>query len=78
MLIHVRDVLSAAELQQTRELLSDAPWADGGVTAGVQSAQVKNNQQLPQAHPVTQALQQLVMKRTALSTWLPNALAVPP
>ena len=61
MLVHVRDVLSAAELQQARDLLSDAPWADGGVTAGVQSAQVKNNQQLPQAHPVTQALQQLVM-----------------
>ena len=61
MLVHVPEVLSAAELQQARDLLSDAPWADGGVTAGVQSAQVKNNQQLPQAHALTQALQQLVM-----------------
>jgi PKHD-type hydroxylase len=61
MLVHVPEVLTAAEVQQARALLADAPWGDGGVTAGVQSAQVKNNQQLPQAHAVTQALQQAVM-----------------
>lgn len=61
MLVHVPEVLTAAELQQARALLADAPWGDGNVTAGVQSAQAKNNQQLPQAHPVTQALQQAVL-----------------
>ncbi|MGY0195653.1 Fe2+-dependent dioxygenase [Leptothrix sp. BB-4] len=61
MLLHVPQVLSADELAQARALLLDAPWADGGVTAGVQSAQVKNNLQLPQAHPTTQALQKLVL-----------------
>ncbi len=61
MLLHVPQVLTAAELDQARTLLIDAPWVDGQVTAGVQSAQVKNNQQLPQAHPLTQALQQIVL-----------------
>ena len=28
-------------------LMTIAPWGDGRVTAGVQSAQVKNNEQLP-------------------------------
>lgn len=61
MLIHVPQVLDPHELQQARALLADAPWGDGQVTAGVQSAQAKNNQQLPQVHATTQALQQLVM-----------------
>lgn len=61
MLIHVPHVLDPHELQQARALLADAPWGDGNVTAGLQSAQVKNNQQLPQVHAATQALQQIVM-----------------
>lgn len=61
MLLHVPQVLDADELAQVRSLLVDAPWVDGQVTAGVQSAQVKNNLQLPQAHPLTQALQSVVL-----------------
>jgi PKHD-type hydroxylase len=61
MLIHVQNVLGPDELSQVRRLLADAPWGDGNVTAGVQSAQVKNNQQLPQQGAVTQALQSLVL-----------------
>ncbi|MDT4291002.1 Fe2+-dependent dioxygenase [Methylomonas sp. MO1] len=48
MLIEIPEVLSPAELQQVRDLLADAPWADGRITAGSQSAQVKNNWQLPE------------------------------
>lgn len=48
MLIHVPDVLTADELARVRSLLADAPWADGRITAGTQSAQVKNNLQLPE------------------------------
>ncbi|MDP4301502.1 Fe2+-dependent dioxygenase [Leptothrix discophora] len=61
MLLHVPQVLNAAELDHARTLLVDAPWGDGQVTAGVQSAQVKNNQQLPQAHALSQSLQQIVL-----------------
>jgi len=48
MLIHARNVLSPAELQRIRALLDAADWADGRITAGTQSAQVKRNQQLPE------------------------------
>ena len=48
MLLHVRHVLDADELRAPRQLLAGAPWGDGRVTAGVQSAQAKNNEQLPQ------------------------------
>lgn len=62
MLVHVRQVLSAGELQRARALLRDAPWHDGRATAGVQSAQVKNNEQLPQDGEPTKTLQQLVLQ----------------
>ena len=48
MLLQVPGVLSAVQVQQCRELLDAAAWIDGSSTAGTQSAQVKNNQQLPE------------------------------
>jgi len=61
MLLHVREVLNAAELHEARAILARAEWIDGRKTAGVQSAQVKNNEQLPQDGEATRALQRLVM-----------------
>jgi PKHD-type hydroxylase len=61
MLLHVREVLNAAELREARALLARAAWGDGRVTAGVQSAQAKNNEQLPQDGADTRALQQIVL-----------------
>ena len=61
MLLHVRQVLDADELKRASRLLVGAPWGDGRATAGVQSAQAKNNQQLPQDGPETRALQQIVL-----------------
>ncbi|WP_418317734.1 Fe2+-dependent dioxygenase [Piscinibacter sakaiensis] len=61
MLLHLQAVLDADELARAAELLADAPWCDGRVTAGEQSAAVKRNQQLPQQHPLTRALQQIVL-----------------
>lgn len=48
MLIEIPEVLNPDELAQVRALLTDAPWTDGRITAGSQSAQVKNNWQLPE------------------------------
>src|SRR5262249_10487773 len=39
-----------------RRLLDAANWVDGRVTAGVQSAQGKENEQLPEDHPVAREL----------------------
>src|SRR3954468_24675607 len=61
MLLHIRDVLTPAELHDARTILASADWGDGRVTAGVQSAQAKNNQQLAQDAPQTRALQQIVL-----------------
>ena len=62
MLLHVREVLDADELREARVILARAPWGDGRVTAGVQSAQAKNNEQLPQDSAEAKALQQLVLR----------------
>ena len=47
MLLHIENVFSAEELAQAQAILAEAPWADGKITAGSQSGQVKNNLQLP-------------------------------
>ena len=52
MLLKIADVLTADHVLQCREALQKADWVDGRVTAGYQSAKVKNNQQLPEDHPV--------------------------
>ncbi|WKB51142.1 Fe2+-dependent dioxygenase [Eleftheria terrae] len=62
MLLNLPEVLTRDEVRQLREVLAQAPWDDGRVTAGSQSAQVKNNRQLPQDHPVTRQLQGQVLQ----------------
>lgn len=61
MLLTLSQVLSPAALQRSRQLLADADWQDGRMTAGVQSALVKNNQQLPESAPQLPALRQLML-----------------
>ncbi len=46
MLLRIPQVLTAAELAQCRERLANTAWVDGRVTAGPQSARVKENLQL--------------------------------
>ena len=61
MLIQVPDVLSAEQVAHARRRLDSADWVDGRVTAGRQSARVKDNQQLPEGHPVAHELGDLVL-----------------
>jgi PKHD-type hydroxylase len=49
MLVHVPAVLDADQLRHCRTVLASAEWEDGRATAGIQSAQVKRNLQLPPA-----------------------------
>ena len=48
MVLHVPDVLTAAQVQDCRKVLEAAAWVDGRVTAGHQSARAKDNLQLPE------------------------------
>lgn len=52
MLITIPDVLNAEQIVQARKLLDEAEWVDGRVTAGHQSAQAKDNVQIPEGHPI--------------------------
>lgn len=65
MLIEIPEVLSAAELAHVQNLLKDAPWTDGRITAGSQSAQVKNNWQLPEQSDASHAAREILL--TALN-----------
>jgi PKHD-type hydroxylase len=62
MLLHVPEVLNSNELGQLQALLQQADWADGKITAGTQSAQVKRNIQLPEMSEYAEAARQLVLK----------------
>ena len=71
MLLQVPDVLTLEQVAHARRLLDASNWVDGRVTAGQQSAKVKDNQQLPEGHPVAEELGDLIL--TALQG---NALFV--
>lgn len=61
MLLHVPQVLSAPEVARIRALIDAADWSDGRITAGTQSAQVKNNLQLPQACDAARSAREIVL-----------------
>lgn len=61
MLLAIPDLLPAEQVARARHLLARAPWVDGRVTAGHQSAQVKDNLQIPEGCPEHQELGALVM-----------------
>lgn len=48
MLIQIPEVLTKEQVAYARKVLDEAEWVDGKVTAGHQSAEVKNNMQLPE------------------------------
>ncbi len=73
MLLHVPNVLDPAALARVRALLADADWVDGRVTAGTQSAEVKNNLQLPEDSAAAIAARTLVMEGLAASAMFISA-----
>src|SRR3569833_2332012 len=61
MLVLIDDLLTPDELATARALLTRSQWAHGNITAGTQSAQVKNNQQLAEDAEHLPALRRLVL-----------------
>jgi PKHD-type hydroxylase len=61
MMVHIPNVLTAEQVARCREVFDRAQWADGRVTAGHQSAQVKKNLQLPENGPEARELGELVL-----------------
>jgi len=82
MLLQIPEVLTADGLQRVRAILAAAQWADGRITAGTQSAQVKNNLQLPEDAPASRVARAIVLEglqRNALffTAALPKAIFPP-
>jgi PKHD-type hydroxylase len=61
MLLQIPDVLTLEQVAHCRQRLEEDEWVDGRVTAGYQSAQSKDNMQLPEDHPVAQELGDLIL-----------------
>ena len=82
MLLHVPDVLTAAQIEHAQRVLAEAEWVDGSVTAGFQSTRVKRNRQLPQGSKPARELGEIVLdalNRSALfmSAALPTKVFPP-
>ena len=65
MLLKIPQVLTKAQVASCKQVLLDADWADGNVTAGYQSAQAKHNLQLPENSPAARQLGELVLQALA-------------
>jgi PKHD-type hydroxylase len=61
MVLHVPDVLAPAQIADARQRLDAAQWVDGRVTAGPQSARVKDNLQLPDDHPAARQVGDMIL-----------------
>jgi len=60
-LITIPNVLSADQAARARQIFNAADWIDGRVTAGHQSARVKQNMQLPENSPAARELGAMIV-----------------
>ena len=76
MLICIPDVLSKVDVAEFRAVMDAVDWEDGRSTAGAQSAQVKNNEQLPPDGDISRRLGERVIKALAANPLFVSA-AIP-
>lgn len=62
MLLNIPDVLNKDQMAQARSILESAPWVDGKVTAGHQSARAKDNMQIPEDSPAARQLGDMIVQ----------------
>lgn len=62
MLLQIPDVLTAEQALKCRQNIEKAEWIDGKVTAGHQSARAKNNLQLPENHPLSLQMGEMILE----------------
>jgi PKHD-type hydroxylase len=61
MLVQIPNVLTPEQVSHGRRLLDAADWVDGRVTAGHQSAQAKDNVQIPEGHPAAREVGEMIV-----------------
>lgn len=62
MLIRIPEVLTPEQLTRARQILDQAEWVDGRVTAGHQSAQAKDNLQIPEGTAAWRELGEMILR----------------
>lgn len=68
MLLPIPDVLTADQVLRARQLLDQADWVDGRVTAGHQSSRAKDNMQLPEGSPAARELGAMILQALEQNT----------
>ena len=69
MLLHIPGVLTREQVARVRDVIDQAEWVDGRVTAGTQSSRTKHNLQLPQDSAAARDMGELILgalQRSAL------------
>jgi len=61
-MLHIPNILTAEQLNIVKEILNQANWLDGKITAGEQSEQVKNNQQLDELDVYAVKAREIILK----------------
>ena len=61
MVLTLPKLLSASQVTEFRKVLGTAEWVDGKATAGYLSSRAKNNEQVPEGHPVARRLGNLIL-----------------
>src|SRR5687767_68742 len=61
MIVQIPNVLNPEQLARCRDVMTRASWIDGRVTAGHQSAAVKDNRQLPENGPEARELGDMIV-----------------
>ena len=63
MLLHIPGIFDRTEVARIRQVLEEAEWLDGKVTAGYQSARAKHNRQLAEDHPLAREIAEAMLQR---------------
>lgn len=63
MVLTVPGLLSSAQVADFRHALDGAEWVDGKATAGYLSSRTKNNEQVPEGHPVGRRLGNVILEQ---------------
>ena len=61
MLLPIPSLLSPEQVVHARQILDQADWVDGKVTAGHQSARAKDNMQIPENHPAAREVGEMIL-----------------
>ena len=82
MLLHLREVLTEAQVARCPELMERAKWVDGRVTAGHQSAKAKHNLQIAEGTPEAREMGEMIVlaldrNRLFVSAALPQRVFPP-